>query len=127
MWFTKLKAGALQVTLGIVVVMALLLTGFVLLVHTHKLFNKQTDVLISSIHETHYGLDYALQNQLKLNDTIIVDTSADLEGELKLHRSFWGVFEKVISDSKLKTYQAKTIALIGATQPIERSRIICTR
>ena len=41
MTWLKVKAGALQLTMFIVVVIALLLTAFIILIHTHKRFRLQ--------------------------------------------------------------------------------------
>ncbi|EGV42210.1 hypothetical protein BZARG_385 [Bizionia argentinensis JUB59] len=114
-WF-KLKAGALQLTLFITVVIALLLTAFILFIQTHKRFNIQTDFIIETAKNTDSGISHALNNIVPLNDT----TSINLNGEdfktLNVHREFWGVFEKVTTISKIKKNIFKRTALIGAAQ-----------
>lgn len=117
MCWLKLKAGALQLTLFIAIVIALLLTAFILLVQTHKRFSVQKNFIIETVQNTNKGINFTLDNLIVLNDT----TSIDLKGEdyksLKVHREFWGVFEKVISISKIKNNALKRVALIGGVQP----------
>jgi cytoskeletal protein CcmA (bactofilin family) len=116
MFWVKLRAGALQLTLFIIVVIALLLAAFVLLINTHKRFQIQTDFIIETTRNADKGIDYALQNTIRLNDT----TSINLEDEdyknLKVHRDFWGVFEKITTVSQIKNNRFQKIALIGAKQ-----------
>ncbi|WP_179317224.1 hypothetical protein [Winogradskyella undariae] len=122
MFWLKLKAGALQLTLFIAVVIALLLTAFILLVQTHKRFSVQNDFIIETIQNTNTGINHTLDNVLRLNDTISIDLKDEDYKSLKVHREFWGVFEKVISISKIKTNTIKKVALIGAVQP-EKDRL----
>lgn len=113
----KLKAGALQLTTFIIVVIALLLTAFILLVHVHKQFQVQSDFIVETTKQSNGSMDYALQNSIPLNDT----TNIKLDGEdyktLKVYRDFWGVFEKVVSTATIKNNRFQKIALIGSKQP----------
>ncbi|AUC77558.1 hypothetical protein [Olleya sp. Bg11-27] len=115
MGLLKLKAGALQLTLFIAVVIALLLAGFILLVHTHKRFSLQSDFIIQTAQNTTRGIRQALINQMPLNDTISIDLEEDYK-TLKVQREFWGVFEKVTSIATIKKHTLKRVALIGGAQ-----------
>ena len=55
MFWIKLKAGALQLTLFIAIIIAVLLTSFILLVHTHKKFNIQSDLIIETLKNADKG------------------------------------------------------------------------
>ncbi len=116
MIWLKLKAGALQLTLFIVVVIALLLASFLILVHTHKRFNIQTDFVIETIDNANRGINYSLNNSIKLNDTTSINLNDEDYKTLKIHRDFWGLFEKVTSTSSIKNKTIQKAALIGATQ-----------
>ncbi len=116
MYWLKLKAGALQLTLFIVVVIALLLSAFILLVHTHKKFQVQTDFLIETVRNTDKGFDYAFQNRVPLNDTLQIQLTEEPNRIVKIHRGYWGVFEKITSVSQIKNKQFTKTALIGAKQ-----------
>ncbi|WP_244462154.1 hypothetical protein [Wocania ichthyoenteri] len=113
----RVKAGALQFTMFIGVVIALLLAAFIILIHTYKTFKVQTDFLKESIENSDKGINYALQNKLQLNDTTLINLQDEDFKTLKVHRNFWGVFEKVIAVSNIKNKTFKKIALVGASQP----------
>lgn len=117
MFRLKFKAGALQLTTFIIVVIALLLTAFILLVHVHKQFQVQSDFIIETTKQSNEGIDYVLQNSIPLRDT----TSIKLDGEdyktLKIYRGFWGVFEKIVSAATVKNYHFQKIAFVGSKQP----------
>jgi len=120
MFWLKLKAGALQLTLFIAVVIALILAGFILLVHTHKRFNIQTDYIIETSQNTNKGINQALINTIPLGDSINIKNEDNKT--LKVHREFWGVFEKIASVATIKKNKLKRVVLIGAIQP-EKNRI----
>ena len=117
MIFLKLKAGALQLTMFVVVVIALLLAAFIILIHTHKTFKIQTDFVIETVNNTDKGIHHALINSFQWNDTVSVNLNDEDYKTLKVHRDYWGFFEKVTAVSKIKTKIFKKVALIGAAQP----------
>lgn len=114
----KIKAGALQLTMFIVIVIALLLASFIILINTHKRFTIQTDFVLETIENANEGIDYALQNNISSNDTIIVNLKDEDYKTLKVYQDYWGLYEKVMSTSKIKTNTYKRIALLGALQPL---------
>ncbi|MFV0571688.1 MAG: hypothetical protein ACK5M1_04545 [Xanthomarina gelatinilytica] len=116
MHWLKLKAGALQLTLFIAVVIALLLSAFILLVHTHKKFQVQTDFVIETARNTDKGFDYAFQNRVPLNDTLQIQLTEEPNRAVKIHRDYWGVFEKILSISQTKNKRFTKTALVGAKQ-----------
>ncbi len=117
----KLKAGALQFTMFVVVVIALLLAAFVILVHTYKTFKIQTSFAIETINNTDKGIHYILNNKLPLQDSISLNINDEAYKTIKVHRDFWGVFEKATSISKIKHKVFKKIALVGGAQ-LEKER-----
>ncbi|NRR91368.1 hypothetical protein HSX10_07310 [Winogradskyella undariae] len=117
MFWEKLKAGALQITLFIAVIIALLLTAFVLLVQAHKQFGIQTDFIIETSKNSNKGISYSLKNHIPLNDTTYIDLKDEDYKRLKVHREFWGIFEKITVVSEIKNYNLKKTVLIGGRQP----------
>ena len=113
----KVKAGALQLTLFITVAIALLLAAFVILVHTHKQFNIKTDFVLETIENANKGISYMLQNDIRQNDTLQIGQQDEGYKTLKVHRGYWGLFEKVTAVSTIKTHTFTKTALIGARQP----------
>ena len=112
----KVKAGALQLTMFIVVVIALLLAAFIILINTHKRFDMQTDFVLETIDNANKGIGYALQNDIRLNDTTPIDLKDEDYKTLKVYRSYWGLFENVMASSNIKSNHFKRMAFIGVVQ-----------
>ena len=113
MLWSKVKAGALQLTLFISVVIALLLTAFILLVHIHRQFQVQTDFIIETASNAERGIVHALQNATQLEDSTKISLGDEDYKSLSIHRDYWGVFEKVVAVSKIKNNSISKCALIG--------------
>ena len=116
MFWLKIKAGALQVTLFVAIVIALLLTAFIVLVHTHKTFSIQTDFIIEASKNSNKGIYYSLNHQIRLNDTVIIPFKDEDYKNLRIYRAYWGIFEKVTSIASIKNKTLRRVALIGAKQ-----------
>jgi hypothetical protein len=110
---TKIKAGALQFVLFIGAVVAVLLMAFMLLSHTHSLFDKKTDVVISIIKGVDFGINSSLNKPIALGDQIAIKDENDLSIDIQVKRDYWGIFEKrTVMASHGKTNLIKT-ALVG--------------
>lgn len=117
MFRLKFKAGALQLTTFIIVVIALLLTAFILIVHVHKQFQVQSDFIKETTKQSNDGIDYVLQNSIPLSDTTSIKLDSEDYKTLKVYRGFWGVFEKVVSSATIKNNRFQKIAIVGFKQP----------
>ncbi len=107
----KLKAGSLQLVMFIVVVIALLLMAFILLIHTHKRFRIQTELLTETVQNTYKGIWQAATHKDTGQDTLVlIDEN---ERALNIHKSYWGIHDKVISESRIKTYEYSKVSLLG--------------
>ncbi|TJY37396.1 hypothetical protein [Pontimicrobium aquaticum] len=115
----KLKAGALQITLFITVVIALLLTLFIVLVHVHKQFSLHTNIIKETLYNTQRGIDYTLKNEVMLNTPYNVSLN---NNNVQIKRDFWGMFEKVSVKSKLKNVKIEKTALLGSNLPSNLDR-----
>ncbi len=124
MFRLKLKAGALQLTTFIIVVIALLLTAFTLLVYVHKQFQVQSDFIIETTKQSNEGIDYVLQNSIPLSDTTSIKLGGEDYKTLKVYRGFWGVFEKVVSTATIKNNRFQKIAFLGSKQPKSNRRAL---
>ncbi|TBN04457.1 hypothetical protein EYD45_07520 [Hyunsoonleella flava] len=112
----KLKAGALQFTMYVVVVIALVLGGFIILMYTHKHFKAQHNFTLETIKICDRGILYAMDTPLKQQDTLELDILDKDNASIKIHKESWGVYDKIISISKIKNKVFKKIALAGAVQ-----------
>lgn len=124
MMLKKINAGALQLTMFAVIVIALLLAAFIILIDTHKRFSIQTDFVLEVIQNANRGVDYALQNDVLSHDTTRVNLKNNNINTIKVYRDYWGLFEKVVSISEIKTKRFKKIALLGAIQPIDDRTVL---
>lgn len=113
----KIKAGALQSTLFISVVIAILLSAFILLIQLHKRFDIQTKFIQETVGNANDGVNYVLFNNVAIKDSISVNLQDEDYKSLKIYRDYWGVFEKVTSVSKIKTNRIEKVAFIGGIQP----------
>lgn len=114
--FRKLRAGALQFAMFVVVVIALLLAAFIVLVHTYKQFKIQTDFVLETANNANKGMDYLLEHDVIQEDTLVLNLNDADYKTLKVYQDYWGLFEKGTAISKIKYKQFKKIALIGASQ-----------
>ena len=110
----KLKAGSLQLVTFIVVVIALLLSAFIILIHIHKQFRIKTNHVIETVGLVDKGINYALQKENINTDTVSLSLHEDDYKSLKVHKSFWGVFEKVYTKAKIKNTVLTKMALVGS-------------
>lgn len=117
MYNKRLKAGALQLTLGIIVVIALLLASFLLLFHTNKQFSNQSKLIKETIENANKGIEYTLIHDINTLDTTTVHLNDDDYKSLKIHKDYWGIFEKVTAVSNIKNNRFIKHALVGASQP----------
>jgi len=112
----KLKAGSLQLVTFIVVVIALLLSSFIILIHIHKQFRIKTNHIIEAVRLVDKGINNVLQNEIAFGDSIDVQLVDDDYRSITIHKSFWGTFEKVHSIAKIKNKELTKIALTGSKQ-----------
>ena len=113
----KIKAGALQFSIFVTVIIAIILASFIILIHTHKRFIVQTKFVVETIDNTNKGIDYVLNHNINLNETHNINLQDEDYKTLNAERNHWGVFEKISITSKIKTNTFTKTALIGASQP----------
>jgi len=112
----KLKAGALQMTLFVIVVIALLLGAFVLLTHLNKLVSVKTDFAIETVNNANKGINYSLYNETQYNKPILMDLADESFKSVTVRQDAWGMFQRVSSKSKIKTFEFSKTALIGVVR-----------
>lgn len=109
----KIKAGALQFVLFIGTVIAMLLMTFVLLHQTHSLFDKKTSRTVEVIKNADFGLQYAMQQEMSINDSIQLNLQLDDDIQVTTIKSYWGIFEKYSTVSQFRKTQFRKTALVG--------------
>lgn len=109
----KIKAGALQMVTFIVVVIALLLSSFLIIIHIHKQFRIQTDHVVEMVKMTDRGVQHALNETKQIKDTTAIPLFDEDYKSLVIKSSFWGIFEKVYAKSEIKQKSFSKVALFG--------------
>ena len=104
----KIKGAALQLALLVATVVALLLSSFLLLTHTHSLFRTQSHQLLDVIDSANTGINLFFSSEKNAGDSIVVST--DLS-ETVVKKEYWGAFQKIKATSKSGTKSFSKMAL----------------
>lgn len=110
----KLKSGALQFTVFIAVLIALLLSGLILYAYTFIYMKEQSKGAIENIQFSDTGIKYLLQQEEISTDTLAIDFIKKENQTIQVHLSQWGVFEKAHSKSIFRKKRFIKTALIGS-------------
>jgi cytoskeletal protein CcmA (bactofilin family) len=115
----KLTSGALQFTVFIAILIALLLGGLVLYAQTFLYFKEQSKATIDNIHFSNTGINYLLkQNELN-TDTIALNFSEKNNQSIQGHISQWGIFIKAYVKSQHRKKVFIKSALAGGSMDTE--------
>jgi cytoskeletal protein CcmA (bactofilin family) len=114
-WFAhKLRSGALQFTVFVAVLIALLLAGIMLYAYTFVYMKEQSKGAIENIKYSDLGIDFLLHQSQTGTDTTTVDFIKKENQSLKVHLSQWGVFEKAVAISQFRKKIFVKTAIIGS-------------
>lgn len=117
----KLKSGALQFTVFVAVLIALLLTGLILYAYTFIYMKEQSKGAIENIQFCDAGIQSLLEQQEFSTDTIRLDFIKKENQTVKTHLSQWGIFEKGIVISQFRKKKFIKTAIIGSLIRTEES------
>lgn len=109
----KIRAGALQFVLFIGAIIAVLLMAFVMLGHSHTLFNKKTDITIDLIQATDRGMARSFEQPLETGKTWTLLEESTIGIHTSVQKSFWGVLEKRTVVSKKGKLKFTKTGLVG--------------
>jgi len=113
----RIKSGALQFTIFIGVVIAIILSGLLLLYYTHNFFIQQNNFAIANIGLANNAMETLCSKNINVSDTLPVNLqSTDVGQNAKRIISHWGIYEKafVVVNHRKKIYTKS--ALIGSCQ-----------
>ena len=110
----RLKSGALQFAIYTAAIVALLLLGLILYVHTFKTLKQNTTISIDNIKAINLGFYEALKNNEISGDTLLLSNLSDKNQKVQIVNSIWGIFQKadVISKNRNKSFYKS--AFIGS-------------
>ncbi|TRW21073.1 polymer-forming cytoskeletal protein [Flavobacterium zepuense] len=119
-WQHKLRSGALQFTVFISVVIALVLAGALLLAYTHRFFLEQSKAIITTIQLADTGISALLVEKTATPDTILLNVP-DVPDSQKVitHLSHWGIFEKAFVKATQGNKEFVKCCLIGSSMTAE--------
>lgn len=113
----KVGAGALQYTLFIAVLIVLLISSFLTLSFLQNQFKINSDFQIQSIQNADLGFDYLTSNEITYEQEKTIKLSTDIESQLILKKSHWGIFDLVHVQSNVKSATFHKMGLMGGFQP----------
>lgn len=113
----KSYSGSLQLTIFICLVIALLLSAFLLLNHTHRFFLQQSKSGIENILLCNSGVDFILTNDNLTSDTIAIQPLTDNNQKVEVSLSYWGIYQKGFIKATHREKTSYKVALIGSQIP----------
>lgn len=110
----KIKSGALQFTVFIAVLIALLLAGLILYAYTFIYMKEQSKGAIENVQFADMGMRSLLEQKDLSIDTTNIDFIKKENQIVKVHLSQWGVFQKGITVTEFRKKKFIKIATIGS-------------
>ena len=90
----KVFSGALQFTLFIGIIIAILLGSLILLQNTHRILIRQSKATIENIQLANSGINYLLNYDELFSDTLSIGSLGNTNQKVEVNLSLWGIFEK---------------------------------
>ncbi|WP_046744107.1 hypothetical protein [Kordia zhangzhouensis] len=112
----RVQAGALQFAILVAAIIAVLLSVFIVLVHSYSLFEKKSDLLIETVVATENSILAELDDFSIKRDTLfkVIDEERNITS--KVQKNYWGVFGKVYAQTKVKGKAFEKMALTSGFQ-----------
>ncbi|NDI98162.1 polymer-forming cytoskeletal protein [Flavobacterium sp. LaA7.5] len=120
-WRHKIYSGALQFTIFIAVIIALLLAAAVILFYTHRFFLEQSKSSIQNIQLSDSGI-MVLKGQDEINrDTLsIAVPGKEINQSIRTHLSHWGIYEKAWVQSIHRKKEFTKCSFLGSSIPADK-------
>ena len=112
----KIKAGALQYTMFIAVVIVILISTFLTLTFLQNHFKTLANFRIESIQNVDIGVQYNLENDLTYDEQQEIKLPGASEDKLISLKKHWGVFDLLTIKSIVKNNEFEKIGLVGGFQ-----------
>lgn len=116
----KIKASAMQFAILVASLVAILLSSFLLLTHTHRFFSLQSDMLTNTVSAAQKGIDWSLDAQNKVIDSVVLSQEQTVT---TISKRYWGGYLKMHSRSKTKSKEFEKVALVGSSTNLPRTAI----
>lgn len=112
-WQKKIQAGALQFAILISIIIAVIISAFILLSYTQQQFAIQLRHSAQSITLATSGPSFLKQQDIAYKDSTRIRFPDSEEKDFVLYKTHWGIYDKVISLGQSNNFIAKKIALVG--------------
>jgi len=109
----KIKGGALQYTIFIAVVIALLVFAFIALTYTQQHFKSKAIHFLQVIHNTNLAINYASTTSIKYDETVELQFSDTFKDKTTIMQKHWGLFDMLKTSSTLQKETFTKNALLG--------------
>ena len=113
---TKLQAGALQYTIFISVVIALLVFAFISLTHVQKKLSIKACFFQEVISSVNQSFDYLAHHNIPYHEQTEMVLSTEENVATVVHKSHWGIFDIATVTSKKRKETFTKTALLGGYQ-----------
>lgn len=121
----KIKSGALQFTLFIAVLIALILSGILLIAYTNSFFREQNTIAIQNISICNIGFTTLCQDDYKINDSLSLNSEGLITGQnVKAFVNHWGVFDLAMVQVRYKKMRYDKYALLGGRLPLQQRNAV---
>lgn len=117
----KIKSGALQFTVFIAVLIALLLAGLILYAYTFIYMKEQSKGAIENIQTADIGIKSLLEQKELNTDTTKIDFIKKENQIIKTHLSQWGIFQKGITITQFRKKKFTKTAIMGSLLIADKS------
>lgn len=111
--FIKLKAGALQYTIFIAVVIAMVIFAFISLSYVQQQLKLKSNAYIQTIHITNLAISYAEKAEIPYNTEATINTTEGFSGNTLIIKKNWGVFDMATTISTINKEMFTKNAFIG--------------
>lgn len=110
----KIKSGALQFTVFVAVLIALLLAGLILYAYTFIYMKEQSKGAIENIQSADIGIQSLLEQRELNTDTVQIDFIKKENQSIRVHLSQWGIYQKGITITQFRKKKFTKTAIIGS-------------
>lgn len=116
----KLRASAMQFAILVSVLVALLLSSFLLFTYTYSSFSLRTNQLLDNIDASNNGISYMTRAEVQIIDSLSLVLD---EVPVLLKTSLWGAYQLVHSKGGAGSTAFEKVALLGAGHRAEAAGI----
>jgi hypothetical protein len=111
----KVRAGALQYTIFIAIVIALLVFAFIGLSHLQGKLRLKANVFQEVVHTSNLGIAYNIKHQIAYNEEVLLPFLTK-NVATRVEKKHWGIFDVITATSSRNKELFTKIALLGGQQ-----------